>query len=223
MINKTERIVLENEVRDLYEAYQHRKSQIERVIREKIEREIAAEQGDALRDLSKALHDYHRKGLPKSSLRVATKKYGNNDEFLKLWNAYEPEDTFNLAVGRQTTPVFEWRDKVLYVYKNPNTQETLRETIAVPLYSLRSWFMGIYPDAVENALNELAGDYKEGRKIGLAIDREIQRAVEAGEITQSTDPYDYVNDLPEQDRKKYLATEDEKNYTYNPWIKKENQ
>lgn len=221
VINKTERIVLENEVRDLYEAYQHRKSQIERIIREKIEREIAAEQGDALRDLSKALHEYHRRGLPKSALRVATKKYGNNSEFLKLWNAYEPEDAFALAVGRQTTPVFEWRDKVLYVHKNPVTQEVLAETIAVPMYSLKSWFMGV-SDTVENALNELVGGYQMGRKVARAVDEEIQRAAEAREITESTDPFDYVNELPDEDRAGYLENEYEKNHSYNPWIKKEN-
>ncbi len=218
-VSKSERVVLENEVRSIYEAYQHRKASIERVIRERVEREIAAEQGDALRDLSKALHDYYRRGLPKSALRVATKKYGNNDEFLKLWNAYQPEDEFSMAVGRTTLPVFEWRDKVLYIHRNPATSEVLPHTVAAPLYSAKGWFMGGYSKELPEGLRRMLGDYKTQLRFELDVDAEIKRAAEAGEFTESTNPFDYVNELPEDEREAYLEAEESKNVTYNPWIK----
>lgn len=216
-VNKTERVVLAGEVRDIYEAYQHRKGQIERIIREKIEREIAAEQGDALRDLSKALHEYHRKGLPKSALRVATKKYGNNEEFLKLWNAYTPEDTFTLAVGRSTAPVFEWVDKVLYVRKNPTNGETLSNVLAFPLYDKAAAYYGTFR-SIEPQVIELIGDYQAFLTVNLAINAEVKRAFSEGEITESTHPFDYVNDLPEDDRDKYLRHQDQRNFDLNDWI-----
>lgn len=220
-INKSERIVLQNEVREIYEAYQDRKGQIERVIRDKIEREIAAEHGDALRDLSRALHEYHRKGLPKAALRVATKKYGNNDEFVKLWDAYTPEDQFTMAVGRSTTPVFEWRDNVLYVHKHPTTGEALAHSIALPLYNEAGVHYGGYLN-VEPHLTEMVGGWTPWIAVGRDANKEIKRAFEAGEITESTNPYDYVNDLPENKREAYLKTEEQKNFDYNSWITKEN-
>lgn len=216
-MNKTERVVLEGEVRDIYEAYQHRKGQIERVIREKIEREIAAEQGDALRDLSKALHEYHRKGVPKSALRVATKKYGNNDEFLKLWNAYTPEDTFALAVGRSATPIFEWTNKVLYVQKNPSNGETLSNVLALPLYKNGEAYYGTFRSIEPQAI-ELMGGYEAFLSASLAINAEVKRAFSDEEITESTHPFDYVNDLQEGDRDKYLRQQDQRNFDLNDWI-----
>lgn len=217
-VSRAERVVLENEVRSIYEAYQHRKASIERVIREKVEREIAAEQGDALRDLSKALHDYYRRGLPKSALRVATKKYGNNDEFLKLWNAYQPEEEFSLAVGKTTLPVFEWRDKVLYVHRNPINSEALTHTVAVPQYNDKGWALGSYKD-ITPYINDLLGGYRPGTQFQQAVSKEIRRAFAEGEITESTHPFDYVNDLPGDEQQAYLDTEEEKNFTYNTWIK----
>lgn len=105
-LSEVQKALLEAEVREAYETYQRVKARIANEVRVRVEREIAAQQGDALRDLAKTLHDYHRKGLPKSRLRVATKKYGNQDEFLKLWNAYTPDDAFTLQPGRNPDPKF---------------------------------------------------------------------------------------------------------------------
>lgn len=221
-LSKTEKTILESEARAVYEAYQVKKGQIEQVIRSRVAQEVAAEQGDALRELSRTMHDFHRKGLPKSALRVATKKYGNNDEFLKIWNAYEPDEPFTLAVGRQSIPVFEWRDKILYVLKNPATGETFSQEIAVPLYSRKGWYLGTFPEHVERQVNTHCGGRSEGLKVYLAVVAEIKRAFEEGEISESTDPYDYVNDLPKEQQESFLEREDRKNYTYNPWMEEEN-
>lgn len=107
-LTKVERIALENEAREVYEAYQRRKGEIERIIRERVEREIAAEQGNALVELSRKMHEFYRQGLPKQAIRVATKKYGNNAEFLKIWNAHQPDDDFSLAPGRGKNMTHEW-------------------------------------------------------------------------------------------------------------------
>lgn len=220
VINKTQRIAMQNEVREIYEAYMDRKDSIERIIRERLEREIVSEKGDALKDLSKTLHEYHRKGLPKAALRVATKKYGNNEEFRKLWEAYEPEDTFALAVGRKSIPIFEWVNKVLYVHRHPKTEEVLENPIAFPLYNKRNVYYGTY-DTLEAPLVDALG-YNESISLGLAADREIARAFEEGELTETTHPFDTVNNLPEEERDAFLRREDKKNFTANEWITKEN-
>lgn len=113
---------------------------------------------------------------------------------------------------------FEWRDKVLYVLKNPATGETLPHEIAVPLYNQKSWYQGVDPTPVEKAVNDLAGGRSEGLKLYLAVAAEIKRAFAEEEITESTNPFDYVNDLPSDQQGGYLLREDRKNYTYNPWI-----
>jgi len=220
VINKTQRIIMQNEVRKIYEAYMTRKDSAERLIRERLEREILAEKGDALKELSKTLHEYHRKGLPKAALRVATKKYGNNEEFRKLWDAYEPEDTFALAVGRQSIPVFEWVDNVLYVHRNPETEEVLENPVAFPLYNRSTVYMGTY-DLLDDYLDEALGRTV-SIKITTAAGREVSRAFEEEEVTRTTHPFDYVNDLPENERDAFLRREDKKNFTSNAWITKEN-
>ena len=77
------------EIRKKYDAYMEARQNLEDVIKARVEQEVARETGDLTLEFSKVLHDYAREGVPKKVLREATRKYSNNEAFLKLW---EPAD-----------------------------------------------------------------------------------------------------------------------------------
>lgn len=190
-ITPTQRAVYIDEVRAAYDAYQHSKRAVETKIRAEIEARIAAEHGSILLELSKLLHEYHRKGLSKKALRVATRKYGNADEFAKMWDVYQPEDSFTLAAGRSANPDYEFKDGVLYWYKW-NDGSNLENPFVITDYSTYSDFVYI-PDQLDIVMrdygnrdfyNSATKAVKDAFARGLIEPREgAHKRYQAGEIT----------------------------------------
>jgi hypothetical protein len=100
-LSPLDKSLLEGELQEIYDAYIARKSKVEKAIESEVRARVASEQGDMLVKLSQVMHDYHRKGLPVARIRTAVRKYGNTEEFNKLWLAYQPEEDFTLAAGRE--------------------------------------------------------------------------------------------------------------------------
>lgn len=113
--------------------------------------------------------------------------------------------------------VFEWRDGVLYVHRNPATKEALPHVVAYPLYNAKGSYVPYYINDL-SALGWLVGDRDAGIRLAFAVTDEIKRAFAEGEVTVSTSPYDYVNDLDPALRDEYLSTEDNKFIAANPWL-----
>lgn len=199
-LSEVQKALLEAEVREAYETYQRVKARIANEVRVRVEREIAAQQGDALRDLAKTLHDYHRKGLPKSRLRVATKKYGNQDEFLKLWNAYTPDDTFTLQPGRNPDPKFRlFEDEgawFITTYETPAGKKLETPfTLGIEVATLDSVTRGgVWIDTEWDKGEGRTANWATlgGSKEMLAyLNEEIERALRAGEIDDILNTTEY--------------------------------
>lgn len=58
----------------------------------KWEEELAEATRELDLEFSKFLHEAHDRGVNKTTLRVATKKHGNNDAFKRIWDLYQPEE-----------------------------------------------------------------------------------------------------------------------------------
>lgn len=113
--------------------------------------------------------------------------------------------------------LFEWIDGVLHVYRNVVTKAELPHVVKYPLYNAK----GVYiPSDVNQMtyLTELVGDRSQGFKTEEAATEEVKRAFETGELTKSTHPYDYVNQLDNADRAEYLSSQEAKFHAANPWL-----
>lgn len=113
--------------------------------------------------------------------------------------------------------VYEWRDGVLYVHRNPATGQALPHVLAYPLYNAKGAHVPYQYNEL-SALEWLTGNRKTGIDLAFAISDEIKRAFRDEELTVSTQPYDYVNDLDPELRDEYLSAEDNKFIAANPWL-----
>lgn len=102
-VTSDQKVLLEREVRKAYDAFQDRQRGLKDVIKERIEKEHAAALESDRVALSKLLHDFYAKGLSKAALKRATRKYSNQYEWRKLWDAYTVENELPLttATSRQ--------------------------------------------------------------------------------------------------------------------------
>lgn len=102
-ISTDKKLALEREVRKVYDAYQDRQRGLKDVIKERVERELVETMAAERLELSKLLHDVYAQGLSKAGLKRATRKYSNQHEWDKLWDAYTPvgEAPLTTSTSRQ--------------------------------------------------------------------------------------------------------------------------
>lgn len=193
---------------------------------ERIRQEIADADEAAKLRFARLLADAHAAGVPQSLLRTEVLRTNAWDrwvywrdladiepERVTIRNAKEERE----AENRRATQVYEWQDGVLYVHRNPATGEALPHVLAYPLYNAKGAHVPYQYNEL-SALEWVTGDRKTGIDLAFAISDEIKRAFRDEEITVSTHPYDYVNDLDEGLRDEYLTTEDNKFIAANPWL-----
>lgn len=73
-----------------YREFMSKRTEAREYAKEEQERAYQARIRPALEDLSKRLQTAHAQGIPKGTLRRATKKYGDNEAFKEFFDAYKP-------------------------------------------------------------------------------------------------------------------------------------
>jgi hypothetical protein len=207
-LTSAQRAVYIEEVQRAYDAYQDTKKAVESKVRAEVEKRIAVEHGSLLVDLSKMLHEYHRKGLSKAGLREATRKYGNGAEFAKLWDAYEPEDAFSLAVGRSASPTYEFNELGHLVWYKDKDGNNYPHPLVFSDYSTRRNEVYI-PDILDDVVKEYGWT-----EFAKEASKAIAAAFEAGTIPARETIYDQRLDY--EDATKAKAYRDNLN---NDWKK----
>lgn len=198
------------------------RAEFQRAIRD----EITRRQHDIEHEFARELRLESERGLPGSVIRaevLRTQDWGRwkkwrdladiEPERVTIRNAKEERE----AERERATRVFEWRDGVLYVHRNPATKQALPHVVAYPLYNAKGSYVPYYINDL-SALGWLVGDRDAGIRLAFAVTDEIKRAFAEGKVTVSTSPYDYVNDLDPELRDEYLSTEDNKFIAANPWL-----
>lgn len=95
-LSKVQREQMKLDMRKAYDSYQEKRRSMRDRIRLEIEKRVEEEEGIALEDLSKLLHDMHDKGLSWMDLRWATRSGGNSGHFNRLRSAFSPEGSTDL-------------------------------------------------------------------------------------------------------------------------------
>ena len=213
----------------MQEAKRRVKAEVRRKYEAQMTRDIAEGTLNAEVEFARTLARIHAAGVPQAVLRreVLRTNVWSTWTYWRDMAGIEPDrvTVANARAQREAQRerekiVMEWRNKVLYVLRNPETGEALEHELAVPLYSPAGWYQGAFR-SVESAVNTLMGGRREGNRAYFAVTAEIKRAFEEGEITESTNPFDYVNDLPVEEQDDYLRREEQKNFDLNPWIGEE--
>lgn len=198
------------------------KAEFQRAIRD----EVARRQYEIEHEFAKDLRLESERGLPGSVIRSEVLRTQDWNRW-KKWRDMadiEPESIVRRNAKadraeeeRRASLLFEWIDGVLHVYRNVVTKAKLPHVVKYPMYNTRGTYVPWFIDEIP-LLAWLTGDRSEGIKTAQAASAEVKRAFEAGELTKSTHPYDYVYSLDSEEQTEYLEREDEKFKAANPWL-----
>lgn len=213
----------------MQEAKRRNKAEVRRKYEARITQEVADLDAEAEYTFARTLARINASGLSQALIRREILRTNVWDRWT-YWRdlaeiAPERVSIANAKAEREAAEerekiTFDWRGGVLYVLKNPVTGEKLPHEIAIPYFreSGAYWADGfdrkmwttLYPDE----------DTKELVWFADGINREVKRAIEAGEV-EVYNPWTYLNNEDNDDFLAELAREEKKMYDMNSWINEE--